>query len=285
VFNFTPDGSQLRDIDAINDNMEYIHRTKQEYVIISSSSMLCNIDYNEGAKYHEESGSDITLLYKKINNGKHDYLNCNTLYINEDNSVLSIGKNIGAEDKLNVSMEMFIMKKSTLITIIKKAIQLGNHNSIKAAIYNSTFELNVNAFEFKGYLQSINSIKNYYKASMDMLDIKVTKELFFKNGLIYTKNKDEAATKYFKGSKVKNSLISNGCILKGHVNSSVISRRVTVHSGAEINNCIIFQNCEIKSGCKLTNVIIDKNTIINENTVLIGNEESLVVIEKKSQLE
>jgi len=120
---------------------------------------------------------------------------------------------------------------------------------------------------------------------MDMLDTKVTKELFFKNGLIYTKNKDEAATKYFKGSKVKNSLISNGCILKGHVNSSVISRRVTVHSGAEINNCIIFQNCEIKSGCKLTNVIIDKNTIINENTVLIGNEESLVVIEKKSQLE
>ena len=36
---------------------------------------------------------------------------------------------------------------------------------------------------------------------MDMLDTKVTKELFFKNGLIYTKNKDEAATKYFKWIK------------------------------------------------------------------------------------
>ena len=51
---------------------------------------------------------------------KMDYLNCNTLYINDENKVLSIGKNIGAEDKLNISMEMFIMKKSTLITIIKK---------------------------------------------------------------------------------------------------------------------------------------------------------------------
>ena len=120
---------------------------------------------------------------------------------------------------------------------------------------------------------------------MDMLNGKVTKELFFNNGLIYTKSKDEAPTKYFNGSKVNNALISNGCILKGSIENSIISRRVTVHEGAEIKNCIIFENCEIKEGCKLTNVIIDKNTIINENTVLKGDEEFPVVIEKKSRLE
>ena len=281
LFNFTSDRSQVSDIDVLSDNMEYIHRTKQDYVIISSSYMLCNIDYNEAAKYHEEAGSDITLLYKKTNNGKKHYVNCSTLYINEEKKVLSIGKNIGAEDKLNISMEMFIMKKSTLITILNKCIQTGYHNSIKAAIYNSISELNVNAYEFKGYLQCVNSVKNYYKTSMDMLNGKVTKELFFNNGLIYTKGKDEAPTKYFNGAKVNNALISNGCILKGNIENSIISRRVTVHEGAEIKNCIIFQNCEIKKGCKLTNVIIDKNTIISENTVLKGDEEFPVVIEKK----
>ncbi|MBU3143515.1 glucose-1-phosphate adenylyltransferase subunit GlgD [Clostridium sp. CF012] len=285
LFNFTTDGSQLRDIDALSDNMEYIQRTKQDYVIISSSYMLCNMDYNEAAKFHEESGSDITLLYKKTINGKKHYVNSNTLYINEENKVLSIGKNIGAEDKLNISMEMFIMKKSTLITLINNGVQTGYHNSIKAAIYNSVSQLNVNAFEFKGYLQCVNSIKNYYKTSMDMLNGKVTKELFFNNGLIYTKSKDGAPTKYFNGSNVKNALISNGCILKGSIENSIISRRVTVHEGAELKNCIIFENCEIKQGCKLTNVIIDKNTIINENTVLKGDEEFPVVIEKKSRLE
>ena len=281
LFNFTSDRAQVSDIDVLSDNIEYIYRTKQEYVIISPSYMLCNIDYNEAAKFHEESGSDVTLLYKKTNNGKRHYINCSTLYISEENRVLSIGKNIGAEDMLNISMEMFIMKKSTLIDILNKCIQSGNHNSIKAAIYNCTPELNINAYEFKGYLQCINSIKNYYKTSMDMLNAKVTKELFFNNGLIYTKGKDEAPTKYFNGAKVNNALISNGCILKGSIEKSVISRRVTVHEGAEIKNCIIFQNCEIKKGCKLTNVIIDKNTIISENTVLKGDEEFPVVIEKK----
>jgi len=281
LFNLTSERAQLRDIDIISGNMEYIYRTKQDYVIISSSYMLCNMDYNEAAKYYEESGSDITLIYKKTNNGRRHYVNCNTIYINEENKVLSVGKNIGADDTLNISMEMFIMKKSTLITIINKCIQTGYHNSIKAAIYNQVSELNVNAYEFKGYLQCVNSIKNYYKISMDMLNSKITKELFYNKGLIYTKSKDEAPTKYFKGAKVNNSLISNGCILKGKIEKSVISRRVIVHAGAEIKNCIIFQNCEISKGCKLTNVIIDKNTIIPENTILEGDEEFPVVIEKK----
>ena len=281
LFNLTSERAQLRDIDILSGNMEYIYRTKQEYVIISSSNMLCNMDFNEAAKYYEESGSDITLIYKKTNNGRRHYVNSSTLYINEENKVLSVGKNIGADDKLNISMEMFIMKKSFLITIVNKCIQTGYHSSIKAAIYNQVSKLNVNAYEFKGYLQCINSIKNYYKTSMDMLNSKITKELFYNKGLIYTKSKDEAPTKYFSGAKVNNALISNGCILKGKIEKSIISRRVIVHAGAVIKNCIIFQNCEIKKGCKLTNVIIDKNTIIPENTVLEGDEEFPVVIEKK----
>jgi len=281
LFNLTSERSQLRDIDVLSGNMEYIYRTKQEYVIISSSYMICNMNYNEAAKYHEESGSDITLIYKKTNNGKKHYVNCNTLYIDEDNKVLSIGKNIGAEEKLNISMEMFIMKKSTLIDIVNSCIQTGSYNSIKTAIYNEVSKFNVNAYEFKGYLQCVNSLQNYYKTSMDMLNAKITKELFFNNGLIFTKSKDEAPTKYFNGSEVTNSLISNGCILKGKIDKSIISRRVTVEADAVLKNCIIFQNCEIKKGCKLTNVIIDKNTVINENTVLEGDEEFPVVIEKK----
>jgi len=116
---------------------------------------------------------------------------------------------------------------------------------------------------------------------MDMLNTRITKELFASKRLIYTKSKKEAPTKYFNGSKVSNFLVSNGCILKGKIENSIISRRVVVHAGAEIKNCIIFQGCEIKEGCKLINVFFDKNTIIHENTVLMGDEEFSLVIEKK----
>jgi len=125
VFNFGGVNSYLSDIEMLKNNMEYIYRSKQPKIIISSSSMICNINYEEAAKFHEESGSDITIIYKKINDGKTHFLNSNVLNLNEDSHVLGIGKNIGTENNQNISMEMFIMNKDLLINILNSCIKTG----------------------------------------------------------------------------------------------------------------------------------------------------------------
>ena len=89
---------------------------------------------------------------------------------------------------------------------------------------------------------------------MDMLSLKTTKGLFFSNGPIYTKIKDEPPTKYSDQSEVKNSIIADGCIIDGTIENSIISMGVVVHSGAEIKNSIILQNCTIKQNSKIFNV-------------------------------
>jgi len=176
---------------------------------------------------------------------------------------------------------MFIMTKDTFIKLIYKSVETGLYKTIKDAIYNSIKELVVNAYEFKGYLECINSIDSYYKANMDMLDLKTTKELFYNNGLIYTKVKDEAPTKYAENCNVSNCLIANGSIIEGDVQNSIISRRVKIKKGAQVNNCIIMQNCVIGENTRLTNIIIDKNVIIENGTELKGDKEFPLIIEKK----
>ena len=244
--------------------------------------MVGNIDYMAAVKYHEEKEKDITVIYKNINSGSKNFLNCDVLNIDENNNVLSVGKNLGAYNSLNISMEMFIMKKELLISLINTCMQTGSYTTIKEAIYKNLNDLSVTAYEFKGYLQCINSISAYYKTNMDMLNLKTTKELFFSNGPIYTKIKDEPPTKYSNESKVKNSIIADGCIIEGIVENSIISRGVLVHKGAEIKNSIILQNCEIKENSKLFNVIIDKNVIVNKDKQLNGDKEFPLVIEKRA---
>ena len=282
VFNFGIAGTSLNDAEMLWNNMEYLYRSKEKNVILSPSYMLGNIDYTAAVKYHEGSQQDITVIYKNINKGIKNFLNCDVLNIDENNNVLSVGKNIGTYDSLNISMEMFIMKKDLLIALINKCIQTGSYCTIKDAIYKSISGLNVMAYEFKGYLQCINSISAYYKANMGLLNLKTTKELFFSNGPIYTKIKDEPPTKYGHKSKVKNSIIADGCIIEGVVENSIISRGVVVHSGAEIKNCIILQNCEIKENSKLHNIIMDKNVIIDAGKILSGDTEFPLVIEKRA---
>ena len=282
VFNFGIANVSLNDAEMLWNNMEYIYRSKEKNVILAPSYMIGNIDYIAAAKYHEEQGQDITILYKAIDTGTKNFLNSDVLNIDENGNVLSVGKNIGAYDNLNISMEMFIMKKDLLISLIHKCIQSGSYSTIKDAIYKNLKNLKVTGYGFKGYLHCVNSISSYYKANMDMLNLKTTKELFFSNGPIYTKIKDEPPTKYSEEGNVKNSIIADGCIIEGIIENSIISRGVTVRKGAEIKDSIILQNCEIKEDSKLFNIIMDKNVIVEKGKQLNGDAEFPLVIEKRA---
>lgn len=293
VFNFGESNTNLKDIEMIRNNMEYLYRSKKKMVIISTSSMVCNIDYEAAAKFHEQSGKDVTIVYKKIIANNPCFKDCNVLNLSKDNTVIGVGKNITfskqnanndltCEGSVNLSMDMFMLSKELLINLLNNCIKTGCWIDIKNCIYDNIMNLSINAYEFKGYLAYINSVQSYYKANMDMLNLDINKDLFFSSGLIYTKVMDEPPTKHFSSSNVCNSLISNGCLIKGTVNNSVLSRRVSIEEGAEVSNCVIMQGCTIKSNAKLNNVIVDKNNVIEENTDLKGDTDFPLVIEKRS---
>lgn len=281
VFNFGLAGEYLHDIEMFKNNIEYFYNSVHKNILMSPSYMICNIDYNSAVKYHEESGMDITVIYKKIDNADRSFIDCDVLNINDKGRLLSVGKNIGSQKNQNISMEMFIMKKSVFMKLLYKCIETGFCRNMKDAIYQSVNELNINTYEFKGYLECINTIDAYYTANMDMLDTKVTRELYSQYGPVYTKVKDESPTKYTDDCKVSNSLIANGCIIDGNVKNSIIARRVIISKGAEVNNCIIMQSCHIGEAAKLSNVILDKNVIIEKNKELKGDAEFPLVVQKK----
>jgi glucose-1-phosphate adenylyltransferase len=280
IFNFGYSGKYINEIETLKNNIEYLYKSKESYAIVCSSYMVCNIDYKVAAAYHEKSMADVTIIYKSISNGKTNFINCDVLNL-EDDKVLTVGNNIGTDDINNISMEMFIMKKEVLINLVLQCIKTGHYNSIKEAIYKRLGNLNLNAYKFDGYLSCINTIKSYYKTNMDLLDLRISSELFSENGTIFTKPQDEPPTKYTEGSKTENSLVANGCIIEGTVKNSIIFRKVKIHKDAEIKNCIIMQNCEIRSGAKLANIVIDKSVVIEEGKELKGDMEIPLVVERR----
>lgn len=282
IFNFGFSNSHLNDIDMIRNNIEYFYQSKQKYIIIAPSYIVCNMDMEAVADFHEKSGSDITIVYKKVSDSKKNFVNCDVLNINEEGIVESVGRNIGFEDNEPICLETFVMKKEVFLELIYSCIKKGYCNTIKDTIYRSVPSHKVMGYEFSGYAQCINSINTYYKANMDLLDIKVNKDLFYSHGLIYTKIKDEAPTKYIDGCSVSNCLIANGSLIEGEVTDSIISRRVIIEKGAVVKNCIIMQNCKISKGAKLNNVIIDKNVIIEPYKELKGDKKFPLVIEKRA---
>lgn len=270
------------DLQILNDNKEFLSRVKEEYVVFASTYLIANVDIEDVVRQHQRTGAVVTLVYKHTNEADKKYSDCGVLQINPNGEILSVEKNKGNIKDANISMEIFVMKKSYLESLIDKVAYADYARSLKSVIYENLGKIDIKGYEHKGYLGCVNSLLTYYNTNMDMLDVDTTKELFFKEGrAIYSKSKDSVPTKYSKGSKVSNSLVANGCEIAGTIKDSIISRSAVIEEGAEVENCIILQNCKIKTGCKIKNVIMDKNVVLEEGTELRGSNIYPLIIEKE----
>ncbi|HSQ34029.1 MAG TPA: glucose-1-phosphate adenylyltransferase subunit GlgD [Peptostreptococcaceae bacterium] len=292
LFIFSPENKSIDnsysiksgDIYNIFSNIDYIEKSRQKYVLISPSYMICNINYKDILEQHKKSNCDITVVYKEVYNAHDDFLKCSTLNINEKGTVLSIGNNTGAKKDCNISMEMYVMSKDLFLNLIYESISTGEYSSIDDLIAGNINKFNVEGYKFSGYLKCINSIQSYFEANNDFLKTNVSEELFYSDRKILTKVKDEPPTFYESNSNVENSFISNGCVIEGTVKNSILFRRVNVEKGAVIENSIIMQNCIIKRDVRLDNVVFDKNVVISEGKELKGDKKMPIIVDKNARI-
>lgn len=279
VFNFGDYDPSYDDVHNFLDNIEFIKQSRREYVLISPSYMICNIDYNYVLEYHKKLKNDITIVYKDAVNANREFLGCEVLNV-EDNRVISIGENIGREENTKISMEMYIMKTELFLNMIHECIRTGVERKIKSYIASNLNKFKVGAFQFEGYLSCVNSVKSYFDTNLDILNEKINKELFYGNNPIYTKSQDEPPTQYTDNSLVSNSIIANGSYIEGEVKNCIIGRRVVVEKGAKLENCVIMQNTTIGEGVVMDRVIADKGSFVNENQVIKGTNNYPVTIQR-----
>ncbi|MFZ7102009.1 MAG: glucose-1-phosphate adenylyltransferase subunit GlgD [Peptococcaceae bacterium] len=267
----------LKDLDA---NFDYLQRSRQQYVFITGSNMLCNFNLKSAFSYHKERGADLTLIYKEERN-KGCLENLDFLSLDFDGRVNAINHNPGSGEFENISMEMIIMERELLMDIINVASASGNWDLAEILAENID-ELKIYGYPFKGYLAKINSIENYFRCNMDLLKPEIWRELFFSFGPIYTKSKDGPPAKYENGARTRNVLVATGCNIKGSIENSVIFRGVTVAGGTQISNSIIMQKSVIGENAVLENVILDKDVTIRKGVVLKGDRNHPIVIGKKT---
>ena len=119
---------------------------------------------------------------------------------------------------------------------------------------------------------------------MAFLDTDTRSSLLNGAGPIYTKVKDEVPARYSRDSVVSNSLVTDGCVVEGSIENSILFRGVQVAKGAVLKNCVIMQECQIQSNAVLENVILDKKCTILRGRRLVGTPNYPMVVSKGSTI-
>jgi len=270
----------LGDLETMYSNLDFISKSRQKYVILAGSSMVCNIDYRPAFNAHLERGSDITVLYKELDPGRDDFSRSTVLDIDADGRVRGLAINPVRPESPYLSLATYILAKDMLADLVDAAVSRGASDFVRDVILSNLGRLTVHAFPYTGYLARIHSIQSYYRCSMDLLKPEVWQDLYFRSGFIYTKAKDEAPARYKEAARVANSLVASGCVIEGQVENSILFRAVRIKKGACVKNSIVMQKGDIEEDVRLENVICDKDVRITQGRSLKGEPNYPLVIEK-----
>lgn len=261
------------DIAAFMENMECIERVHYPYVVIAPSYMVYAMDYSKLLQTHIDSGADITLLYHSVDNAKEAFLNCNTLNLNRQKGVLSLEANHGNAKNRNIFMDTYVMKKELFMELVQKAHKLSSMYTLADIVHDSCSELDIRGVAHHGYFASITDFKSYYSANMSLIDFKAATSLFDDEWPIYTRTNDSCPTQYFETANVKNSVVSNGCLIEGTLENSVIGRGCVIKKGAVVKNSVILPESVIGDDVYIENQVVDKHAKLIHVKKIVSPEE------------
>ena len=255
-------------VQALASILELLRDQKEEYVVMSDANIAVNFDFSAMLQAHIESGADVTVAYKEeeladslknLDIMKEDFFYTLAL---EGDRVKKIYVNSEESGPQKLSMNIYILKRELLIDLVHTAFVRGYVYFERDILAHRLDKLNVKAYRFEELWGS-------HPVRMKLLEDENLDALFNPNP-IYTKIRDDNPTRYINGSKVKNVMAADGCIIEGEVENSVLFRGVKIAKGAKVRNCVLMQDTVVGEGCDLEYVITDKNVTISADKEIKG---------------
>lgn len=124
------------------------------------------------------------------------------------------------------------------------------------------------------YWRDVGTIDAYFNASMDLRAVKPELNLYNRHWPLRTAGYSDPPPKFTfdeegrRGSAI-DSIVSGGAILSGGtVKNCVIGRGVRVHTGAVVEDSVVFDNCDIGRHAKVRRAILDKNVRVPEGATI-----------------
>ncbi len=266
-------------VDALDSILNWLVDQKERYVILSDSYTAMNFDFNKLIRAHIDSGADVTMVYNvaEIPEGAR---NDNYTIKIDNGRVVELLSNDYRPGEQNLSLNIYIIERESLIQLVRDAAVRGLVYFERDILARNLNLLNVQAYEFTGYVSRVSDMKSYFDENMRLLKDGSMDQLFDPSNPIYTKIRDDNPTRYIEGSSVKNSVVADGCVIEGVVENSVLFRGCQVKKGAVVRNCVLMQDSVVETGCDVEYVVSDKNVHITADKKLTGTETFPVFVAK-----
>ena len=284
--------------DAIFQNSHLFE--KYERTCVFGGDHIYKMNVNQMLQFHIDHDADLTISANPIPiDVAHEY---GIMEVDDDMKLINFIEKPkdkpnhipGDETKCLASMGNYIFNSKVLLEelILDSKVQDSAHDFGKNIIPNmmkkgkKIFVYNFGTNEFpgmskdeKGYWKDVGTVDAYWQANMDLLDYNTELKFYNREWPLRTYNYNLPPAKFTWDrhehvGMVKNSLVSEGCLISGGtISGCVLSPLVEVQGRTEITDSILMENVIVGKHSKINKAIIDKNVVIPPNTKIGINKE------------
>ena len=269
-------------LESLHSAMGFLtYGSEDEYVIMTGTAILSNIDLTKVLESHIASGKDITVVTKSgIANGKRPL--DMALKLDEKGNIADIAVDYAADESYMASMDIFVLKKNWLVRQLNEHIARNLYHMDRDLVMGlwQKNAVSINVYPFKGVTLYNESVEDYYRNSLALIDKDIRHDLFGHNHPVFTKVRDRVPGFYGESCQVDDCVVADGCMLGGQVKNSVLFRQVTVCPGAKVEDCVIMNDTVVGENCELKCVILDKDVTVRPGAKLVGTPANPIIIKR-----
>jgi len=282
--------------DAVRQNLDYLHNHAPERVLILSGDHIYHMDYSRMVNFHKDQEADLTIAMMQV--PKSVAYQFGIAVTDEQGRLIEWQEKPKQSKSTLASMGIYVFNYDFMLYCLKQIP--GNdfgHDIITRVIKSHR----IFAFPFEGYWRDVGTLQAYWDANMDLLRPDSGLEIYrwgtYTNVEEEGRKGDRSSTRIVGRACVKNSIISQGCVIEGEVENSILSPGVHVRARARVKDSVIMHDSLIGAGSRLDRAIVDKQVRIGTGCEIgIGEgktpnrdfsahlSEGLTIIGKKAEV-
>ena len=279
--------------DAIFQNIDLITRAEPDLVLVFSADHVYRMNIREMIEFHNEKGADATVA--AIPMAKELASEFGVIELGPDDRITGFHEKQldaptmpGNPEQIFASMGNYVFTADILLRelIADAANEESSHDFGKDILPSLMQRAHVYAYNFSNnhipcdppgvlpYWRDVGTIDAFYEANMDLRAITPALNLYNAQWPLGPTRETYPPAKFVFDQEERrghaiDSILSGGCILSGgSVRNSVLGRAVRVHSGAVVEDSVIFDNCDIGRNARVRNAILDKNVQVPEGATI-----------------
>ena len=257
---------------AVLQNIEFIREQRADTVLVLSGDHIYKMDYRPMLRYHEQHRADATLAVMNVK--AEETARFGIVVTDDEGRVAKFLEKPKEAPSTLANMGVYVFDARVLIERMQALskehadLDFGKH-----VLPSMVQEGGLYTYPFEGYWVDVGTVDAYWQTSMELVSGQSSLDLYDLSWIIRTRSQERPPVKVGPQAHVAESMICNGCIVRGQVTRSVLSPGVYVSPGATVRESVIMQDTWIGPGAVVDRCIVDKNVVIGGGTYLGTGED------------